>query len=392
MSLLDIFTGGKAGEADEANRKALEALQSLQTPSIDSLSLPELQQYAISKGLDPAQMEAFLQANNAYKDQDIDQTGTSAQKTAISRLLEEADAGPEGSATNRAQQEQIAQDNARNLAGQRGAIDQQAQARGVPLGLLQAALSQQNAGQGAQNAHMAALAAQGNNYQTALNALAQGGTLGSNLQGQQNTQSNTVAQAQNAMQQFNAANQQNASATNAGLRQQANAYNTQAANTTGAANTDLANQRTKYNAQVPQTVFQDQFQKASGVANQYGNMANTATNQGQQNAGIYSGLIGAGATVAGGPVAGAAAPKFGSEQDTNPLNHYAQGGMVQEECMKNGGQVPGHAPVPGDSSRNDTVHAKLSPGEIVVPRSIVQSHPEDIATLLQAMKHLRGGK
>jgi len=35
-----------------------------------------------------------------------------------------------------------------------------------------------------------------------------------------------------------------------------------------------------------------------------------------------------------------------------------------------GGKVPGKAKVPGDSPKNDTVNAKLSPGEIVVPRSI----------------------
>jgi len=34
-----------------------------------------------------------------------------------------------------------------------------------------------------------------------------------------------------------------------------------------------------------------------------------------------------------------------------------------------GGMIPGSAPIPGDSPKNDTVPAMLSPGEIVVPRS-----------------------
>ena len=73
---------------------------------------------------------------------------------------------------------------------------------------------------------------------------------------------------------------------------------------------------------------------------------------------------------------------------------YAHGGMVpsDEMCMRSGGPVPGQAPVPGDSPMNDTVHARLSPGEFVVPRSIVQNHPEDIASLLSAMRHMRGAK
>lgn len=47
----------------------------------------------------------------------------------------------------------------------------------------------------------------------------------------------------------------------------------------------------------------------------------------------------------------------------------ANGGRV----MKAGGPVPGQAKVKGDSYANDTVNAKLSPGEIVVPRSVMQS-------------------
>lgn len=40
--------------------------------------------------------------------------------------------------------------------------------------------------------------------------------------------------------------------------------------------------------------------------------------------------------------------------------------------MSNGGHVPGKAQVFGDSHVNDTVDAKLSPGEIVIPRSIAK--------------------
>ena len=450
MSLLDLITGGDSSKASDAQKAAIAALQGIQTPTAEQLSLPELQKYATAFQMTPAQMRAFLQQNNALANENVDQTGTSAQKSAIAQLANIANAGPEGTPTERAQVEQINQDAARNLAGQRGAIDQQAQARGVPLGLLQAALQQQQAGQGAQDAHMAALGAQSNAYQAALNAMAQGGQLGGQLQGQQNTQANTVANAQNAMQQFNAANQQAASAANAGYQQQANAANTTANNQVSQANTGLANQRTQYNAQVPQQVFNNQLSKATGIAEQNNQLANTYTNQGQQNAGIFSGLLGAGATLAGGPLAGAAANRtltpggspigsssVGPVSTPNDPNQYrpmgysdggevqfedpvpgpesapdiyrgkdsrlhvgrsyiaAHGGMMppsDEMCMKSGGPVPGQAQVPGDSPMNDTVHARLSPGEVVVPRSIVQSHPEDVATLLAAMKHLRGAK
>ena len=284
MSALDGITGGKADDAIDAQKAALLAYQEAAAPTISQLSLPELEKYATAANMTPAQMQAFLQQNNAFNNQNIDQTGTDAQKAAISRLAQVANAGANGDATSRAQVEQINQDQARNLAGQRGAIDQQAQARGIPPGLLQAALAQTQAGQGAQDAHMAALNSQSNAYQQALNAMAQGGALGGQLQGQQNQQANQVAQAQNAMQQFNAANQQAASSQNAGFQQQANAANTDQANKTSQANTGLSNQRTTYNAGLPEQVYQNQLQKAGGIASANNNLANLQQQQGEQNA------------------------------------------------------------------------------------------------------------
>jgi len=54
--------------------------------------------------------------------------------------------------------------------------------------------------------------------------------------------------------------------------------------------------------------------------------------------------------------------------------NFACGGMAPKSLMDIGGKVPGKAVVKGDSVKNDIVDAKLSPGEIVIPRSIV-NHP-----------------
>lgn len=53
-----------------------------------------------------------------------------------------------------------------------------------------------------------------------------------------------------------------------------------------------------------------------------------------------------------------------------------------------GGEIPGKAKVPGDSAANDTVDAELSPGEIVLPRSIAQSEnaPEMAAEFVRAIR------
>lgn len=426
MSLLDSFTGGNSDSATSAQRLALANLETLGAPTESQLSLPELEKQVNAGNMTPAQMQAYLQQTNALANENVDQTGTSAQKAALAQLADVANEGATGSPVARAQQAQIMQDSARNLAGQRGAIDQQAQARGVSPGLLQAALAQQNAGQDLQSANQAALQSQGQNYQAALQALAAQGGLGQNLQGQQNIQANTVANAQNAMQQFNAANQQAASAGNANAQQEANAYNTQNKQNVSNANTGLSNQRTLYNAQVPQQTFEDQLQKASGIANQSNQLANTYTNQGQQNAGITSGLLGTAGTVIGGiyggPMGAAAGGSLGSSlggggekgppssantqryapQGQGQSLNYAYGGEVPGMCeggsmndYTKGGMVPGHAKVPGNSPVNDTVNARLSPGEGVINRedmANMSAHPHDVAALLMAMKHLRGSK
>lgn len=65
------------------------------------------------------------------------------------------------------------------------------------------------------------------------------------------------------------------------------------------------------------------------------------------------------------------------------IQNYANGGKVQpsskfgQKChgmmMKTGGDVPGHAQVKGNSPKNDTVPAMLSPGEVVIDRETLNS-------------------
>jgi hypothetical protein len=77
-------------------------------------------------------------------------------------------------------------------------------------------------------------------------------------------------------------------------------------------------------------------------------------------------------------------------QKMNPM--MAKGGDVGES-LKSGGNVPGDASVQGDSLKNDTVHAMLSPGEIVIPRSVAQSSdPVDGAAKFVAVLQAKKGK
>lgn len=419
MSLLDTFTGGKSDSATDALKRAEEYFANIKTPTVQELTLPELQKYVEAGVMTPQEAQAYLQSRNAYEDMNIDQTGTSAQVAALNRLAAIADAGAEGTPMQQAQMENTLSRMRSAVGGQRGAIEQAMAARGTPYALIQAALANQSLGQEQQQAHLDAVNAQAATYQNALNALSQGGQLGNALQGQQNQQANTVAAAANAMQQFNAQNQQLNSQFNAGQRQSANSYNAQNRQNVSNQNVGLSNQRTQYNTQLPQQVFANQMAKAQGMAGAATNIGNLYQQQGQQNAGLNAGIINSVASFIPKPGYGAAPMSAAYQAPNNPTTNafnqsyqqgwYAHGGIVDDPayCAADGMMIPGDPEVPGDSVANDNVPIMASPGEAVIPRSTVAENPEvidsllnkeqqgpdfrDVATLLKAMKSLRLG-
>lgn len=111
-------------------------------------------------------------------------------------------------------------------------------------------------------------------------------------------------------------------------------------------------------------------QNAANQAN-----AGIAAQNAKSQAGLMGGLLGAAGTVFGGPIGGAIGSSLGSSLGK------AHGGMIQAPNYMDGlmahfnagAVVPGQAAVSGDSARNDTVPAMLSPKEIVIPRSITMS-------------------
>lgn len=70
---------------------------------------------------------------------------------------------------------------------------------------------------------------------------------------------------------------------------------------------------------------------------------------------------------------------------------FAQGGQVSYGQMLAGGNVPGKAKVSGDSEKNDVVPTMLSPGEVVLPRSVTQS-PDAEKKAAEFMAHLKSKK
>jgi len=67
-------------------------------------------------------------------------------------------------------------------------------------------------------------------------------------------------------------------------------------------------------------------------------------------------------------------------------SHGGQAPLVMD--ARSGGKVPGRAEMPGDHEANDTQPAVLSPGEIVIPRSIAQD-PNAPDKAAEFIKHLK---
>jgi hypothetical protein len=207
---------------------------------------------------------------------------------------------------------------------------------------------------------LTATQAAGTAEQNAINAMMNSGNLAGTMNTQNYDQAANKAAAQNAMQQWNAGATNSTADANANRAQTANEYNATNQQNVSNANVGNANSRTEYNAQVPETVFNNAITKAGGQAG----VANSQANQDMAAGNQTMGLIGAGVGAAGNAMA--------------PTPTY--------NIMAEGGEVPGTPEVPGDSRRNDKVHAMLSPGEVVIPRSVAP-HPEAVKRFVQSLAH-----
>lgn len=419
MSLMggitDFLTGGEDSESQAALNAALAAYSGINTPTTSELTLPELQQYVQAGLMTPAQAAAVLQQSNAYDNVTGNSTANQASMDALSGLQEIADTkglDPQAEAQMAQTESQLNQ----TLQGQRLSIMDQMAAKGIPTSLMGVSEQLASAGQDAEQAHQDAMQANSDAATRALQALEASGTMGQSIEQEQFSEQAQKAAAQNAIDQWNAMNSTNVNLANAASKQQANMYNEQNAQAVSNANTQNANARTQYNANLPQQVYEDQLQKAAGEAGVGEAQAKNDQAIGEQNAGTAGALLGTAATVGSGFASAPSVPNPAlpavpaAAEAAGPIALAAHGGEVLE--MRSGGSVPGMARVPGDSPKNDTVPARLSPGEVVIPRTIAHSpdmaanfirhlhrqmtpkssvHPEDIKSVLHALTSIRDG-
>lgn len=389
-------------------QQALAAYQAAAVPTVQSETVNQLPMETVQGNVNAGPISVENQAPSAYNNIALDPATRAAQMAALGQYTDIANAG--GLDANAKLAIQQANDAATEQAqGEQGAIMKSAQAMGQGGGdfaLTQRALAAQGASNTAATTGMQAAAEAEANREAALNAMA-------NIGGGINA--SDYAQAANKAASTNTINATNTAATNAAnTGNVTNAINTGEFNTNtaqgvNAANTTAGQNKVYYNAGLPQQQFNNELAKAGGIAGVSQNQANAATTANGQNNAMTGALLGAAGTVAGGyfggpagaaagsKVASTAAPKSNnaSAGDVNVAHGgaigyskggytcYADGGVAHDHaiCMKLGGHISGEAKVAGDSEENDTVPAMLSPGELVIPRSVPKdgAHMEEFA-------------
>ncbi len=294
----NLVTGGQQKNSLDSSQAAIDALNNLQTPDIETMKI-HLQDLVSQGKITPEQANTFLQQNTNLAGISTNPADTQAQMEALQGLQKISN---EGGLTpiDEALLGKIKTQEDTQARGAREAILQNAQSRGVGgsgVELASQMLNQQSAAtdQSQRDLDVGALA-----QQRALEALIQGGQLGGQMQQTEFGQKAQVANAQDAINRFNAANQQSQENYNVGninAAQQANLANEQ---NIANSNVGTANAQEQYNKNLPEVGYQNAYQKAGGTAAAYNNAAANQAAAGAQNQKTLGTVLSAGAVGASG--------------------------------------------------------------------------------------------
>jgi hypothetical protein len=410
MGIANIFSGGEDANAEETLQRQLNSINALPTPSAQSLTLPQLREFVSAGVLTPEQAQTYLVNSNAYDATTSDNAGMDAELSTIGELQNIVNSGG-ADAETQATIQSILNTLGTTEHGNNEAILRDAAARGVSnAGTTMAARLASNQND-ATNANANALNTAAAEEARNLAALTAKGTLGGQVQGQQYGAAANKASAANAIEQFNAQQKQQEANINTSTVNAAKAANLSNAQDISNKNTGLVDEQERSIPAAQQQAFNDALSKA-GVANTAAsNLSSTQQTTGEQNAGITGGLIGTAGNLAtayatGNPYAALASALAQNNSGIPNANVNTTGnsgvqtgstggevtpsGIKPPLNMTSGGPVPGRPMVPGDSPKNDTQLAALSPKEIVLPVSVsepaMRGDPSKVMDFLRSLQ------
>lgn len=292
-----IFGGGLTAQQQQAIQNEIQSYQSIGVPPDQALQVV-LQKYQSAGNLTPQTAQTMKQGSTNLAGVQTNPQFSQAQLNALTQLQQMGSNGGETLADKANLNNTLNQVASKNQGTQQ-AILQNAQERGQ-LGSGQSLSAQLQAAQGAANqSNQAGLDINAQAQNRALQALMGAGQMGGQMQQQQYGQLANAAKAQDAISQFNTANSQNVQNQNTAMKNYANQYNLQNQQNINNQNTNTGNQQALYNSQQIQQNFNDQIQKANGLAGAYNAEAGVA-GQNAQNTRNQWGGIGQGLAQIGG--------------------------------------------------------------------------------------------
>lgn len=312
LPMITSYLGNQAGAGDRKNAEAarqaaLAAFEGVNIPDAEKMKL-YLEQLSNSGQLSPEQEQLINQSGTSFEGIALNPALKAKQEQALAQMSQISEKGytPEDQAI-----QEMARKKAADMAqAEKEAALMKAQSTGT-YSSGAALMAQLDAGQkGANRLQDAALQEAARSAQARLAATEQLGNMSTSMRSQDYGEQAQLAQAKDAIARYNAQNAQSVNARRTQANNAAQQYNLGNAQRIADQNVALRNQQQQYNNNLIQQNFQNQMQRASGMAGQY--QANAANYQQQ-----------AGNTAAGwgqvGQGLGSAYANYSNNQATNNL-------------------------------------------------------------------------
>ena len=295
-----LGVGGDSG-AQGTLGHSLAEFDKLNPPSVEEqkVKLEELVQQGV---ISPEDAQAILQEGTGLKEISTDPRLRSSQMAALSSLEDLAHNGGM-SVTDKANLQAIQDSNAQAERGSREAILQNAKARGIGGSGLELAAQLQNQQGSATRNSQQGLGVASMAEQRALDALMKSGQLSGDIRAQDYGEAAKAAEAQDAINRFNAANMQNVGLANTQMHNQTQAANLAEKQRLADTNTQLRNQGNLRNADLLQQQFQNKLNIAAGKAGAYDKIAQSQDNAKAQDNQFAGSLLGTAGLVTAGALA-----------------------------------------------------------------------------------------
>lgn len=301
-SILGGLLGNKSAEkaakrAEAMAREAAGAINGVYVPTAEEMQI-QLQKLVSMGEISPEDAETVLIEASNYENINMNNAGSEAEYAALQELQDIV--GNEGmTATTRARVGEIQDQFGTTNRGAQEAILQDAASRGISGSGLEMAARLSAEQSAASDANRAGLQTAADAEQRALEAIIQQGSLGGQISESDFAKQAKIAEAKDLIAKFNATNKQNVGLTNTASRNTAQAANLAERQRISDANIGNENANRERNANLKQSEYENQLEKAKARAAALSGGAQSSMQRSQQQQQFAGNLIGTGGQLLG---------------------------------------------------------------------------------------------